>query len=117
MNREDSKSILRSYRPNRPQKPDKRKLQQAIDTAIATMDAYDNILNVVSVDVRSKWCKSVGTDIRGDWHKDFDTLRCTNCGFAYMPASMFFKNGTTLPYPYIPKYCPDCGEKMGYDGN
>ncbi len=115
MNKRDAKRILAANRPNRPQKSEKRQLQQAIDVAIGTIDAYDNLLKAVSIDIRSKWRKSVGVDIKGKWHKDFDTLKCTNCGFAYTPTSMFFMNDTAISHPYIFKHCPNCGEKMGYD--
>ena len=107
MNKQEAKRVLRLHRPNRPQKRDKRQLQQAIDTAIETIDAYESILSTVKVDIRSKW------------RKDYDTLKCTNCGFGYFPTDLFFMNSEVIkkepPYKHIFKYCPNCGEKMGYD--
>ena len=107
MNRKQAKQILYSYRPNRPQKSEKRQLQQAIDIAMGTIDAYDNLLKAVSVDIRSKW-------------KPFkDTLQCTNCGFGYFPTNLFFMNGEPIdadvPHRFVFKHCPNCGEKMGND--
>jgi len=108
MNRQEAKHILVACRPNRPQRSEKRQLQRAIDTAIETMDSYDNLIKSISVDIRSKW------------RKDHDTLKCTNCGFGYFPTNYFFMNGNLIEAPdntkiCIFKYCPNCGEKMGYD--
>lgn len=109
MNKQEAKRVLRLHRPNRPQKRDKRQLQQAIDTAIETIDAYESILSTVKVDIRSKW------------RKDRDTLKCTNCGFGYFPTDFFFMNSVPIitstngQHYFVFKYCPNCGEKMGYD--
>ena len=102
MNNKEAKQVLYAYRPNRPQKPEKRRLQQAIDKAVSTMDAFDNIVTSTRIDIKSKW------------RKDKNTLRCTNCGFGYTPDEAFYMNGTILESQrFVFKYCPNCGEKMG----
>ena len=111
MNKQDAKKVLYSYRPNRPQKSEKRQLQQAIDIAINTMDDYDNLVAAIN--------KSVGIDVRSKWRKDYDTLKCTNCGFGYFPTDLFFMNSNVIkkesPYRYIFNYCPNCGERMQFE--
>lgn len=113
MNKQDAKKVLYAYRPNRPQKSEKRQLQQAIDVAINTMDDYDSLVKAVN--------KSCGIDVRSKWRKDKDTLKCTNCGFGYFPTDLFFMNSdpiitsTNGQHYVVFKYCPNCGEKMGYD--
>ena len=52
MTNKEAREVLIAYRPNRPQKLSHKKLQQAIDVALETMDAYDNLLKAISVEVR-----------------------------------------------------------------
>ena len=107
MNNKEAREILYTYRPTRPQKLDKRRLQQAIDKALSTMDAFETIVTSAQIGIRSKW------------RKDHDTLKCTNCGFGYFPTDLFYMNGNVIkkdpPYKHIFNYCPNCGEKMQFD--
>ena len=47
MTSEEARWILKYNRPDRPRKTDKRQLQQAIDAAIATMEAYENLMKMM----------------------------------------------------------------------
>lgn len=53
MTREEAEEVLRGYRPDRPRRTEQRRLQQAIDIAIGTMEAYNRIINSVQVDIRN----------------------------------------------------------------
>lgn len=44
MNTKEAKDILKDIRPDRPRKTEGRRKQQAIDVAIATIDAYEKII-------------------------------------------------------------------------
>jgi hypothetical protein len=52
----------------------------------------------------------------GKWIKDRDTLKCSECGFGYFPASCFFGDGcckhTEYKGDYKFNFCPDCGADM-----
>ena len=109
MNNDEIKQILYSYRPNRPQKSEKRKLQQAIDSAIKAVDMLDQVT-------------SIKLQMHSKWRKNKDTLKCTSCGFGYFPTDLFFMNGDPIitspsgQHYFVFKYCPNCGKEMQYVG-
>lgn len=51
--------------------------------------------------------------VRGHWKKDRDTIKCTVCGFGMFPNRYTFMNGVCVTDNKLPKYCPNCGAKMG----
>ena len=44
MTNKEAREVLLEARPDRPRKTSDRRLQQAIDVAVSTMDSYDNLL-------------------------------------------------------------------------
>lgn len=48
MTRDEAKEELKAIRPNRPTKTCGRRKQAAIDVAIATMEAYENLLRLIT---------------------------------------------------------------------
>lgn len=48
MTREEAKEELMAIRPDRPKLKENRRKQIAIDVAIATMDAYEDLLRLIT---------------------------------------------------------------------
>ena len=51
MTNKEAREILLKNRPDKPQKTEKRQLQSAIDVAVETIDAYENLLKLISIDI------------------------------------------------------------------
>lgn len=51
--------------------------------------------------------------MHGHWKKDRDTIKCTVCGFGMFPNRYTFMNGVCVTDNKLPKYCENCGAKMG----
>lgn len=55
----------------------------------------------------------VATVVLGHWKKDRDTIKCTVCGFGMFPNRYTFMHGVCVTDNKLPKYCENCGAKMG----
>lgn len=51
--------------------------------------------------------------VLGHWEKDRDTIKCTVCGFGMFPNRYTFMHGVCVTDNKLPKYCENCGAKMG----
>lgn len=51
--------------------------------------------------------------VLGHWKKDRDTIKCTVCGFGMFPNRYTFMHGVCVTDNKLPKYCENCGAKMG----
>lgn len=51
--------------------------------------------------------------VHGHWKKDRDTIKCTVCGFGMFPNRYTFMHGVCVTDNKLPKYCENCGAKMG----
>lgn len=56
MNRNEAKKELDEMRPYKPRSSKGRRKQKAIDIAIETIEAYENLLNLISKDSRPDLC-------------------------------------------------------------
>lgn len=51
MTRKEARDVLEEMRPSRPTKTEGRKLQRAIDVAIATMDSYEDLIRAIAKEI------------------------------------------------------------------
>lgn len=51
MTNSEARDILLSIRPERPRRTEQRRLQQAIDVALTTMESYDNLIKLSHIDI------------------------------------------------------------------
>lgn len=63
--------------------------------------------------IRSVPAADVAPVVLGHWKKDRDTIKCTVCGFGMFPNRYTFMHGVCVTDKKLPKYCENCGAKMG----
>ena len=77
-----------------------------VTNRLATMtDAKREIAEMPAADVAPV--------VLGHWKKDRDTIKCTVCGFGMFPNRYTFMHGVCVTDKKLPKYCENCGAKMG----
>lgn len=64
-------------------------------------------------DIEDEPAADVAPVVLGHWKKDRDTIKCTVCGFGMFPNRYTFMHGVCVTDKKLPKYCENCGAKMG----
>jgi hypothetical protein len=64
-------------------------------------------------DIEDAPAADVAPVVLGHWKKDRDTIKCTVCGFGMFPNRYTFMHGVCVTDKKLPKYCENCGAKMG----
>jgi hypothetical protein len=68
---------------------------------------------ILAETVDSAPAADVAPVVHGHWKKDRDTIKCTVCGFGMFPNRYTFMHGVCVTDNKLPKYCENCGAKMG----
>lgn len=76
----------------------------------AFTDGFEECVGEVE---KFQFAADVAPVMRGHWKKDRDTIKCTVCGFGMFPNRYTFMNGVCVTDNKLPKYCENCGAKMG----
>lgn len=73
----------------------------------------NRMLSIIQMDMLKLPAADVATVVLGHWKKDRDTIKCTVCGFGMFPNRYTFMHGVCVTDNKLPKYCENCGAKMG----
>lgn len=75
--------------------------------------AQNRMLSIIQHDLLTMRTADVAPVVLGHWKKDRDTIKCTVCGFGMFPNRYTFMHGVCVTDNKLPKYCENCGTKMG----
>lgn len=75
--------------------------------------AQNRMLSIIQHDLLTMCTADVAPVVLGHWKKDRDTIKCTVCGFGMFPNRYTFMHGVCVTDNKLPKYCENCGAKMG----
>lgn len=87
--------------------------QKAFEELGGESGIYADAYNDLAEDFYSIPAADVAPVVHGRWKKDRDTIKCTVCGFGMFPNRYTFMHGVCVTDKKLPKYCENCGAKMG----